>query len=88
MPKIETVYFINHNHADLGYTDHPDVVLRQHMRFIDDAIELCEATAGDPTDTEFKWTCESSGIAGRRSPNIQACRGWPWLDRPYSKPPA
>ncbi len=65
MPKIETVYFINHNHTDLGYTDHPDVVLRQHMRFIDDAIELCEATAGDPTDTEFKWTCESSGIAER-----------------------
>ena len=42
--KINTIYIANHSHTDLGFTDHQDVVMRQHVEFIDKAIELCEYT--------------------------------------------
>ena len=45
LPEIKTIYFIDHNHTDIGYTDHQDVVFQKHMEFIDEAIEACEATA-------------------------------------------
>lgn len=48
MPKIKRIYLISHTHSDIGYTDHQDTVFRQHLGFIDDAIELGEATAHYP----------------------------------------
>ena len=49
--KIEKVYLANHSHTDLGFTDHQDVVFRQHIEFIDRAIELCEYTTGSKAMT-------------------------------------
>ena len=62
MSEIKTIYFIDHNHTDIGYTDHQDVVFQKHMEFIDEAIEACEATGDFPTDAQFRWTCEATGI--------------------------
>jgi hypothetical protein len=58
MPKINRIYLISHTHTDIGYTDHQDTVFRQHLGFIDDAIELAEATAHYPEEARYKWTCE------------------------------
>jgi len=48
MAKIERIYLISNTHTDIGYTDHQDTVFRQHLGFIDQAIELGEATADYP----------------------------------------
>jgi alpha-mannosidase len=58
MPKINTIYLISHTHTDIGYTDHQETVFRQHLGFIDQAIELCEETADYPKESRYKWTCE------------------------------
>lgn len=58
MPKINTIYLISHTHTDIGYTDHQDTVFRQHLEFIDQAIELGEATAHYAQHERYKWTCE------------------------------
>lgn len=63
--KIEKVYLNNHSHTDLGFTDHQDVVMRQHVEFIDKAIELCEYTEGNDDDSKYRWTCEVTGITER-----------------------
>jgi len=63
--KIEKIYLANHSHTDLGFTDHQDVVFRQHVEFIDRAIELCEYTANYPKESQYRWVCEVTGITER-----------------------
>ena len=65
MPTINTVYLISHTHTDIGYTDHQDTVFRQHLEFIDRAIELGEATADAPAHERYKWTCEVTSFVER-----------------------
>lgn len=65
MPKIKTIYLISHTHTDIGYTDHQNTVFRQHLEFIDNAIELGEATADYPEEARYKWTCEVSALVER-----------------------
>lgn len=65
MTKIKTVYLISHTHTDIGYTDHQNSLFRQFAENIDQAIELCEATADYPPEAQYKWTCEVAGIVER-----------------------
>ncbi len=65
MQRIETVYLVSHTHTDIGYTDYQDTVFRQHCRFIDRAIELCEATTNYPEEARYKWTCEVASFVER-----------------------
>ncbi len=65
MPKIKRIYLSSHSHTDIGYTDHQDTVFRQHLGFIDDAIELGEATAHYPEASRYKWTCEVTSFVER-----------------------
>ncbi len=65
MPKINRIYLTSHTHTDIGYTDHQDTVFRQHLGFIDDAIELGEATAHYPAEARYKWTCEVTAFVER-----------------------
>jgi alpha-mannosidase len=65
MPKINTIFLISHTHTDIGYTDHQDTVFRQHLEFIDRAIELGEATTDYPPEARYKWTCEVSSFVER-----------------------
>ena len=48
MGKIDTIYVCNHSHTDIGFTDYQDVCFRQHAEFIDQALDLIEATDGYP----------------------------------------
>ncbi len=59
--KIRTVYVCNHTHTDIGFTDYQDLCFRQHAAFIDQALDLIEATDGHPAEARYKWTCETTG---------------------------
>ena len=62
------------NQAHLPHQPHPyryrlhrpsGHVFRQHLGFIDDAIELGEATADYPEEARYKWTCELTAFVER-----------------------
>ncbi len=65
MSKIEVFYILNHSHTDIGFTDHQDLVFRQHAAFIDQALDLCEKTADYPEEAQYRWTCEVTGTTER-----------------------
>jgi hypothetical protein len=60
--KIRTLYVVNHSHTDIGFTDEQDLCFRQHQEFIDQALDLCEATAHYPAEARYAWTCEVTGM--------------------------
>jgi hypothetical protein len=51
----------NHTHTDIGFTDYQDVIYRQHVTFIEQALDLIEATDGYPEAARYRWTCETTG---------------------------
>ncbi len=61
MKTIQTLYVVNHSHTDIGFTDYQDVAFRQHAEFIDQALDLIEATADYPEEARYRWTCEVTG---------------------------
>jgi len=65
LPKIKTFYFVNHSHTDIGFTDYQDVSFRQHLEFIDQALDMCEATESYPVEAQAKWVCEVTGMTER-----------------------
>lgn len=66
---IDEIWICNHTHHDIGFNDYQDVCLRQHGEFIDEALDLIEATADRPEPEQFRWACEAHGPLLR------------WLDR-------
>jgi len=52
------VYIVQHTHTDIGYTADQPRVLREHLRFIDEALACIDATASYPPEARFKWVCE------------------------------
>jgi alpha-mannosidase len=62
MPPIQTLYLVNHSHTDIGFTDYQDLCFRQHREFIDQALDLIEATRDYPEEARYRWTCEVTGI--------------------------
>jgi alpha-mannosidase len=59
---IREILFVHHTHTDIGYTHPQPVVFELHRRFIDEALDIAEATADWPDDSRFRWTCEVTGI--------------------------
>jgi hypothetical protein len=55
-----TVYLTQHTHTDIGYTRPQTEILPEHLRYIDYALDYCDATDGYPEDAQFRWTCETS----------------------------
>ncbi len=55
-----TVYVVHHSHLDIGYTDRQGVVLRNHLEYLDSALELAGATDDWPDDARFRWNVESA----------------------------
>ena len=48
------VHLVHHSHFDLGYTDPQGAVLRHHLAYLDEALDLAAAHDG------FRWTVESN----------------------------
>jgi hypothetical protein len=54
------ISFIQHSHTDIGYTRSQTEILAEHLRYIDYALDYCDATDNYPDDAKFRWTCEAS----------------------------
>jgi len=57
-PRHRTVYLVQHTHTDIGYTRPQSEILAEHLRYIDYALDCCDATDDYPDDAQFRWTCE------------------------------
>lgn len=55
-----TIDLIQHTHTDIGYTRSQTEILAEHLRYIDYALDYCDATDNYPDDAKFRWTCEAS----------------------------
>jgi hypothetical protein len=55
-----TIHLVHHSHLDIGYTDRQGVVLRNHLEYLDSALDLADATDGWPDEARFRWTVESA----------------------------
>lgn len=49
---------VQHSHTDIGYTRSQMEILAEHLRYIDYALDYCDATDNDPDYAKFRWTCE------------------------------
>jgi len=54
------VDLIQHSHTDIGYTRSQPEILAEHLRYIDYALDYCDATDDYPENARFRWTCEAS----------------------------
>jgi alpha-mannosidase len=54
------VNFVQHSHTDIGYTRSQTEILAEHLRYIDYALDYCDATDNYPDAAKFRWTCESA----------------------------
>ncbi len=54
------INFIQHSHTDIGYTRSQTDILAEHLRYIDYALDYCDATDSYPDNAKFRWTCEAS----------------------------
>jgi len=54
------IKFIQHSHTDIGYTRSQTEILAEHLRYIDYALDYCDATDSYPENAKFRWTCEAS----------------------------
>jgi hypothetical protein len=70
-----TVHVVHHSHLDIGYTDRQGVVLRNHLEYLDSALELAGQSDDWPDDARFRWTVESAlpvrrWLAARAEPTV------------------
>jgi alpha-mannosidase len=54
------IKFIQHSHTDIGYTRSQTEILAEHLRYIDYALDYCDATDMYPENAKFRWTCEAA----------------------------
>lgn len=58
--KKWNIKFIQHTHTDIGYTRSQTEILAEHLRYIDYALDYCDATDNYPDNAKFRWTCEAA----------------------------
>jgi len=54
------IYMVHYSHHDLGYTDLPTDVLREHDGFMDDVLRFCEETDDWPEESRFRYLVEQA----------------------------
>jgi len=52
------VHLAHYSHHDLGYTDLPSNVIREHIGFLDDVLKFCQETESWPDEARFRWLVE------------------------------
>lgn len=53
-----SIYLVHHSHFDYGYTDQQPRVMDNHLRFLDAAVDLIDATSDWPEEAQFRWNVE------------------------------
>ncbi|HET9659211.1 MAG TPA: hypothetical protein VFP05_02705, partial [Thermomicrobiales bacterium] len=53
-----SIHLVHHSHFDYGYTDPQPMVLDTHLRYLDAAIDLVDATRDWPDEAKFRWNIE------------------------------
>lgn len=81
MGKIKTIYICNHAHTDIGYTDYQENCFRQHGEFVEQALDLIEATDDLPAEAQYRWTVETTGpflryLRGASPDQVARFRHW------------
>ena len=69
------ISLVHHSHFDIGYTDLQGRVITEQLAYLDDALRLAEADAGDGPSA-FRWSVESiwvlrEWIARRRPESVE-----------------
>lgn len=57
---IDTIYMIHHTHTDIGYTNDQPIFWEMQYRFIDEALRLVDRYKDNPSDSQFRWTVETT----------------------------
>lgn len=52
--------FVQHTHTDIGYTRSQMEILAEQLRYIDYALDYCDATDNYPEEAKFRWVCETA----------------------------
>lgn len=60
MPELDTIYLVHHSHTDVGFTTDQPIFWELQARFIDDALNTIERMKDGPSETHFRWTCETT----------------------------
>jgi hypothetical protein len=53
-----SIHLVHHSHFDYGYTDPQPMVIDTHLRYLDAAIDLVDATRDWPDEAKFRWNIE------------------------------
>ncbi len=53
-----SIHLVHHSHFDYGYTDPQPMVMDTHLRYLDAAIDLVDATSDWPDEARFRWNIE------------------------------
>ena len=53
-----SIHLVHHSHFDYGYTDPQPMVMDTHLRYLDAAVDLVDATQDWPEEAKFRWNIE------------------------------
>ncbi|MFT3894426.1 MAG: hypothetical protein QM730_22575 [Anaerolineales bacterium] len=57
---IDTIYVVHHTHTDVGFTNDQPIFWEMQYRFIDEALKLVKRYEGNPLESRFRWTIETT----------------------------
>ena len=49
---------VHHTHLDVGYTDRQEVVISNHLQYLDSVLDLVDHTSSWDDDARFRWNIE------------------------------
>ncbi len=53
-----SVSLVHHTHLDVGYTDRQEVVITNHLQYLDSVLDLVDHTSSWDDDVRFRWNIE------------------------------
>lgn len=59
-PKHWVVHVVQRTHHDVGYTDLPSIAVKDHERWLDEAVDMAAATAESEEDAKFRIVVEQT----------------------------